>query len=260
MGPYSVMNIAFPPSIAADIAAREQARLDALAAYDVLDTPAEESFDRLTRLTKHLFQVPISTITFLDGHRQWFKSRQGLAVCETDRPSAFCNIAIQQPKPLIVLDAAKDQNFAQNRLVTGEPHIRFYAGHQLRSPEGHAIGTLCAIDSKPRAFSRDDSEILSDLAGLAMELLELRRQLGEIKGTARNLEAHRVLKAGRVVFGKLALPCTIRALSTESASVDVISTARIPDRVALMIDSDATSRLCQITARTERQLTLGFES
>ncbi|PZR84117.1 MAG: hypothetical protein DI537_33635 [Stutzerimonas stutzeri] len=240
--------------------AREQERLDALAGYNILDTAPEESFDRLTRLARRLFGVEMSTISFLDAHRQWFKSRQGFDAFETDRDSAFCNIAIQQPKPLIVQDATKDETFAQNRFVTGEPHVRFYAGFQRRSPDGYAIGTLCAFDPRPRTFSDDDHQTLADLGGLAGELLALRRRIAEKEAPAKDAANHRVLKAGRIVYGKLAMPCTIRALTAEAATVDVLSTNKIPERVALMIDTDAVSRLCQITARTDRQLMLAFES
>lgn len=255
-------------------AAREQARLDALFRYGVLDTPPEASFDRLTRLTKSIFGVSMSTMSFIDGHRQWFKSQQNLGACETDRAPAFCNITIQQPAPLIIPDATADERFAANPFVVGAPHVRFYAGFPLRSSDGHAIGTLCAFDPRPRAFSRKDDEALADLGGLAMDLLELRRQglRAETGSTADNAAqpqlakefAHgrSVLKAGRIAFNnsRAAIRCTVRQLSPESAVIHVISTAKIPDRVALLIDADAMSRLCSVTSRTEQHLALAFES
>ena len=252
---------------------REQARLDALARYDVLDTPPEEAFDRLTRLARRIFGVSMSTISFIDGHRQWFKSQQGMATCETDRGPAFCNIAIQQPTSLIVTDAVTDERFRDNPFVIGEPYVRFYAGIQLRCPEGHAIGTLCAIDPQPRTFGPRDQETLAALGALAMEVLELRRRsaaktgsmVGDAgqSGLAREFAHGRsVLKAGRIVFnnGRAIVKCTVRQLSPDTAVVHVISTAKIPDRVALMIDADATSRLCSVNSRAEQHLALAFES
>lgn len=269
-----VVQIRLPSPSPGPDATREQARLDALFRYSVLDTPPEESFDRLTRLTQRVFGVSMSTITFIDGHRQWFKSRQGVAACETDRAPAFCNVAIQQPAALIVTDAAEDERFADNPFVLGEPRIRFYAGIPLRSAEGHAIGTLCAMDPRPREFGHHDIEMLADLGALAVEILELRREAsaGQTKaGPGESPEpslakefAHgrSVLKAGRIVFNnsRAALSCTVRQLSPESAVVHVINTAKIPDRVALMIDVDAMSRLCSVTSRAEQHLALAFES
>lgn len=152
----------------------EQARLDALARYDILDTPGEESFDRITRLVCRIFKVPMATVTFLDAHRQWFKSRQGVADCEGDRGPAFCNLTIRQSEPLIVTDTHLDGRFAGNPLVLGPPFLRFYAGVPLRSAEGQNIGTLCAMGPQPRAISAEEIAILSDLAGVVMEALELR--------------------------------------------------------------------------------------
>jgi|GEM_PF-3592245 len=252
---------------------REQARLDALARYDVLDTPPEETFDRLTRLAKRIFGVSMSTITFIDGHRQWFKSQQGMATCETDKAPAFCNIAIQQPTSLIVTDAAADERFLDNPFVVGEPHIRFYAGVPLRSPDGHAIGTLCAMDSRARDFSARDAEMLTDLSALAMEVLELRRLsavktgsmaggIGQSSLAKEFAHGRSVLKAGRIVFNnsRAIVKCTVRQLSPDTAVVHVISTAKIPDRIALMIDAEATSRLCSVSSRAEQHLALAFES
>jgi diguanylate cyclase (GGDEF)-like protein len=155
-------------------AAAEQQRLDALDRYDLLDTPQEEAFDRITRLAKHIFNVPMSTITLLDGHRQWFKSRQGIAFPETERQTSFCRLAIELPRPLIILDTHLDPRVANNPFVTGDPHLRFYAGAQLRSPEGHAIGTLCVMDDKPRAFDDAQVGVLVDLAKIVMSEIELR--------------------------------------------------------------------------------------
>jgi diguanylate cyclase (GGDEF)-like protein len=155
-------------------AQREQERLAALDRCDILDTPAEESFDRITRLTKRVFGVSIATVTFIDGHRQWFKSQIGMPDCETPRGPAFCNIAIRNAAPLVVPDALADQRFFQNPFVLGEPHIRFYAGVPLSAPGGQIIGTLCAMDQAPRAFDAADLATLTDLASVVVGELELR--------------------------------------------------------------------------------------
>jgi diguanylate cyclase (GGDEF)-like protein len=156
----------------ADVA--EDARLSALAKYDILDTPPEEAFDRITRLTTRIFNVPMSTVTFLDGHRQWFKAREGMAACETEKGPAFCNLVVQRGDPLVVTDTLADDLFKDNPFVVGPPFLRFYAGMQLRTADGTAVGTLCAMDTKPRAFGDDDIKTLSDLAAIVMSELELR--------------------------------------------------------------------------------------
>jgi len=155
-------------------ALHERDRLDALARYDILDTPDEEAFDRITRLVRRVLKVPMSTVTFLDGHRQWFKSRQGVAACESERRIALCDITIRESAPLIVPDTLADARFASNPLVLGPPHLRFYAGVPLRSSEGQNIGTLCAMDTVPRQLDSDAIATLSDLALIVMNELELR--------------------------------------------------------------------------------------
>jgi diguanylate cyclase (GGDEF)-like protein len=152
----------------------EDTRLSALAKYDILDTPPEEAFDRITRLTTRIFNVPMSTVTFLDGHRQWFKARQGMAACETEKGPAFCNLVVQRSDPLVVTDTLADEQFRDNPFVVGPPYLRFYAGMQLRTADGIAVGTLCAMDTKPRPFVDEDIKTLSDLAAIVMSELELR--------------------------------------------------------------------------------------
>lgn len=144
----------------------EEKRLASLYALRILDTDQEERFDRVTRLAKKLFNVPIALISLVDKERQWFKSSVGLAVKETTRDISFCGHAINQDKALIIEDTLKDQRFFDNPLVTGFPNIRFYAGHPITSPSGENIGTLCIIDTKKRTLSQDDVTALTDLASL----------------------------------------------------------------------------------------------
>ncbi|RXF75604.1 sensor domain-containing diguanylate cyclase [Hansschlegelia zhihuaiae] len=153
----------------------EDARLAALDRYDILDTPPEETFDRITRLARRIFRTPIATVSLVDGHRQWFKSRQGLELSETSRDAAFCTVTVRQNTPLIVPDAALDPMFADNPLVTGDPRIRFYAGAPLTTPDGHALGALCVIDTVPRSFDEEDAATLMDLARIVIDELELRQ-------------------------------------------------------------------------------------
>ncbi len=155
--------------------AREQQRLDALDRYDVLDTPEEEAFDRITRLVTRVLDVPISTVTLIDGHRQWFKSRLGMPMPEGPRDTSICNHVIKGEDPLVIPDTHADARFKNNVYVTGDPNVRFYAGIPLRTPDGQNLGVLCAMDTKPRTFTPGQLDTLSDLAGVVMSELELRR-------------------------------------------------------------------------------------
>lgn len=142
----------------------EKQRLQALRAMNILDTPPEERFDRLTRLAKRLLGVPIAVVSLVDENRQWFKSAQGLDATETPRDVSFCGHALNMDDVFLVPDAAADTRFFDNPLVTGDPHIRFYAGVLLRVPNGSKIGTLCVIDREPRELSEEDLDVLRDLA------------------------------------------------------------------------------------------------
>ncbi|MEH6397231.1 GGDEF domain-containing protein [Pseudoalteromonas sp.] len=142
----------------------EDVRLAALRALNILDTQSEESLDRVTRLAKYLFDVPISLISLVDEDRQWFKSCIGLDVKETSRDISFCGHAILDDNPLVICDALNDPRFADNPLVLNAPNIRFYAGYPIKLSNGLCIGTLCIIDIKPREFSSEDTQALKDLA------------------------------------------------------------------------------------------------
>ncbi|GGX12491.1 GGDEF domain-containing protein [Pigmentiphaga litoralis] len=145
----------------------EPTRVDTLRALNILDTAPEERFDRLTRLAKRLFGVPIALVSLIDTNRQWFKSRQGLDVPETPRDQSFCGHAILEDDILLIPDAALDERFSDNPLVLGEPHIRFYAGCPLRVSNGSKLGTLCLIDKNEREFGEEDKALLRDLARMA---------------------------------------------------------------------------------------------
>jgi len=159
----------------APIPDNETQRLAALREYQILDTTAEQTYDDITALAAYLCNVPIAVISLVDESRQWFKSKLGLNEPETPRDVAFCAHAILQSEPLIVRDALKDSRFADSALVTRAPYIRFYAGFPLASPEGFALGTLCAIDRKPRQLSAEQKQAMQSLSRQVMALLELRR-------------------------------------------------------------------------------------
>lgn len=148
----------------ADMPVNEQGRVDELHALQILDTPPEERFDRLTRLARRLFSVPTALVSLVDNKRQWFKARVGLDACETARDVSFCSHAILRDEVMVVSDALSDSRFSDNPLVVGDPYIRFYAGCPIRSPQGHKLGTLCLLDTISREFGDDDKAMLSDLA------------------------------------------------------------------------------------------------
>ncbi len=149
----------FPPN--------EETRLETLRALKLLDSEPEERFDRLTRLAKRMFGVPISLVSIVDLNRQWFKSRQGLDATETPRDISFCGHAILGDDIFIIPDTHLDDRFCDNPLVMESPNIRFYAGAPLKVINGSTLGTLCIIDREPREFSDEDLCLLQDLARMA---------------------------------------------------------------------------------------------
>lgn len=157
----------------------EAARLYVLRSTRLLDSAASESFDRISRLAAHLFDVPIALVSLVDADRQWFKACVGLDVSETAREYAFCDYTIRHSDVMVVEDALLDPRFADNPLVTGDPHIRFYAGAPLVIA-GYAMGSLCVIDRVPRRFDAAQCELLKDLAALVITQIELYRSAGRI--------------------------------------------------------------------------------
>ncbi|PQV63131.1 PAS domain S-box-containing protein [Abditibacterium utsteinense] len=159
---------------ASDQASAEANRLKVLQAYQILDTPAEASFDRITSLAARVFRVPVSFISLVDEERQWFKSCYGSNLQETARDISFCSVALQKSEVMIVPDARLDARFAQNPLVTGPPLVRFYAGAPLLNRDGVALGALCIIDTEPRDLDESERATLRDLAAVVVDELELR--------------------------------------------------------------------------------------
>ena len=152
----------------------EEARLAAVRRYDILDTPPDGAFDRLTSLAARQFGVPIAIVSVVDSDRIWFKSHHGVEVQEIGRDPGLCASAILQDRPWVVTDAAADPRTLANPLVAGEAGMRFYAGVPLQTAEGHNLGTLCVLDTEPREVTDEETATLVDLAAIAMDELELR--------------------------------------------------------------------------------------
>jgi GGDEF domain-containing protein len=145
----------------------EAKRLKALHSLHILDTPLDENFERITRIAKQIFGVPIVAITLIDKERQWFKSSQGLKDTEHSRDTSFCAHTINEEEMLMVEDTKKDERFFDNPLVTGDLNIRFYAGVPISADHKNNIGALCLIDHKPRTLTPDEIKCLKDLSELA---------------------------------------------------------------------------------------------
>lgn len=153
----------------------ETDRLAALQRFDVLDSPREEPFDRVTRLIRSIFGVGTGIVSLIDGHRQWYKAADGSNRNEVALEETFCRFPLMSGETLVVPDATRDPRFADNPNVTSGG-VGFYAGVPLRTADGHVIGTICAIDPQPRDFSEREVKILEDLALITMNELELRQR------------------------------------------------------------------------------------
>jgi GAF domain-containing protein len=152
----------------------EGARLAALHRLQLLGTPSEPAFDRITQLAQTYFRVPIALVSLVDEEEQWFKAKCGVSIAGTPRDQAFCNYTILHDTVFVVPDAQANPTFAANPLVTGKPHIRFYAGAPLTIAPGIRLGSLCIIDTKPRAFEPADMQRLAGLAQIVIGELWLR--------------------------------------------------------------------------------------
>jgi PAS domain S-box-containing protein len=167
---------------------QEERRLRTLAHYDVLDAPPTEALDRVTRLATTLFNVPVALVNVIDQQHQHCVSAQGWALDRTAREVSFCNYTIRQDGVMVVEDTHDDERFADHPLVTGPPHIRFYAGAPLTAPNSYRLGTLCLVDDAPRSFSAEQQDLLADLAGVVMDELNLRHYASDLDASRR---AHR---------------------------------------------------------------------
>jgi hypothetical protein len=169
----------------------ELRRLEALRNYEILDHAPEREFDDVVKIASHICGVPLATLTFVDGERQWVKARIGVEQSDAPREDSFCAHTIASKNLLIVEDATADPRFADSPLVKGEPHIRFYAGAPLVDKEGHSLGSLCVLDREPRSLSDEQQEALEALARLVVSQMELRRvsrALAEVLHDVRTLQ------------------------------------------------------------------------
>lgn len=152
----------------------ERERLEAVRRYEILDTPPDRAFDRITALAARIFDVPISIVSIVDSDRIWFKSRHGIDVTEIGRDPGLCASAILQYEPWLVTDADVDPRTLTNPLVVGELGLRFYAGAPLTTRDGYNLGTLNIIDTEPRELTALEIATLEDLAAIVVDELELR--------------------------------------------------------------------------------------
>lgn len=200
----------------------EARRLAAVRRYDILDTPADGSFDRITAVAARLFDVPIAIISLVDEDRIWFKSHHGLDAEQIDREPGLCASAIMSAEPWILTDAKTDVRSLANPLVAGDFGLRFYVGVPLRTSDGYNLGTLCVIDREPRPVTEDQIEQLSDLASVVMDQMELRlsarRAVADLSGVVAQKDLalqrsslmakeidHRVMNSLQLVAGLLSL-------------------------------------------------------
>ncbi len=241
-----------------NIQTQERRRLAALGEYGISEALAEPGFDRLVQLAANVFNVPIALISLVEAERQLFAARVGLDVCETTRDVSFCAHAIRREDVMVIPDAMQDPRFRHNPLVTGAPHIRFYAGAPLRAPSGAAIGTLCLIDVEPReAFDDSDQQNLRDLAALVIDKLELRRlavarQIGQarfenIAGTSPDAIIC-TDEAGVVTFWNASAGRLIGYTPAEMVgeSIDRIAPAQMMEQIR----QDSGQALVQLEGRT----------
>jgi GAF domain-containing protein len=169
------------------LSADEAVRLAILDSYQVMDTLPEKELDALTRLAASICDRPIALISLIDKNRQWFKSTYGLQGKQTAREVSFCQHTIRNDSPLEITDALTDQRVKNNPYVTGEPHIRYYCGVPLTSPEGYNIGSLCVVDHAPAELTEKQKSALQIPAGEVMARLELRRQKKQLELEKRKL-------------------------------------------------------------------------
>jgi two-component sensor histidine kinase len=258
----------------ADLHSAEEFRLGALRSYGILDTPREADFDEVVEVASAICGTPISVINLIDQGRQWFKAEVGLGVRETPLDSSICAHAILQPGLFIVPDTTQDRRFADNPLVTGDPHLRFYAGALLETPEGFPLGTVCVLDYKPRNLDDTQKAFLRLMANQVMKLLELRRlaaaehsarlraeEMVREKETLMREGDHRLMNSLQLVQSILSLQSRSAATADVKAQLDmagnrVLAIATIHKQLHLTgsmeeVDiSDFLRRLCESLKQT----------
>ena len=190
------LDLLMPP---APIPENDAERLKTLRSYPILDTLREQSFDDVVELATFICGTPVSLISLIDERRQWFKAETGFGEEETGRAESFCAYTLTTPGTLVVEDTLLDARFRDNPLVLGNPGIRFYAGAPLVAPNGHVLGTVCVIDTKPRVLSAAQIGALEALSRQTMELLESRVRLSDHeKASAALMQSEKLAAVGRL--------------------------------------------------------------
>ena len=242
-------------------------RQAALRRYHVLDTAPEKKFDRITGMAAKVCDVPAALITLIDEERQWFKSCFGFDQRQTDLDVSFCVYAVDAGNTLVVEDATNDPRFQDNPLVTGPPHIRFYAGAPLTTPNGIHIGTLCIIDYETRTFDAAQREILENLADMVVEQSELRsaeRQIRQLVGENPQPMYVVTQTGGRLLDANLAAselygyePAVLSSMTTDAL---LAPPSVQPSRETLSIHEDADGAPLPVRVRTEDILYDGHQA
>lgn len=232
-------------------------RVDSLCRLQLLDTPPEERFDRLTRIAKSYFNVPIALISLVDAKRQWFKSRQGLDAAETPREISFCGHAILGVDIFVVEDALNDSRFSDNPLVLGPPNVRFYAGAPLSTVDGARVGTLCIIDDKPRTLSESDRRFLRDLADCVEQEFArsgLLTVAGLLKTEEDSLRARlRTGANGEITIDGRHIVDTFGSVAERIFDYAVSKHADRGDRIALILRDIAARKLAEENLRQSEE-------
>lgn len=221
----------------------EARRLEALARYQILDTPREAAFDEIVEVASLICEAPLAAINFIDRDRQWFKSFKGLAAQESPLDTSICAHALLQPGLLIVPDTKQDPRFATNPLVTGEPHLRFYAGALLESHDGYPLGTLCVLDHMPRKLSEHQRFALQALANQVMAHMELMRSHREQELLIQELEATREELARQATTDPLTGLLNRRAFERRMHQELALSGRSAAHATFLMFDLDHFKRI-----------------
>jgi EAL domain-containing protein (putative c-di-GMP-specific phosphodiesterase class I) len=241
---------------------QETRRLEDLYALDVLDTPPEERFDRITRLAKSIFGTPVALVSLLDRERQWFKSNQGLAVNETPRSVAICEHTVREASHLVIPDLGEDERFRDNPLVTEDPKLKFYAGAVLRSLNGHPLGTLCILDYVPRQFTNQQVAVLKQIAAMVeREMNEGHRlQLWRQSLFEQTLYQHDGLPGERLFAER----CERTLAHVSSAAMVVmgineydLSMLELPSDQQLLLDKELAHRVALLFETADHVATLG---
>ena len=225
--PYPMPAGYHPGGLRAPLPENEDERVAALMSYRILDTPPEEAFDQLVFLASFICGTPVAVITFVSREQQWFKARLGLDASGTSRDSAFCAHTILDHEVMVVPDATKDVRFADNPLVTGALHVRFYAGAPIVTPEGQALGAICAIDTQPREIGAEQRRCLQILAKQVAAQLELGQRVGNLTETLSQLQDTKLQLKGSKEEAERALREAERAREQAEAANRAEQTQRL---------------------------------